>query len=132
MSRNKCKAGRACICKGMSLKERFEYFEPKLWEFQNADINTRKEILNKAHPCLIQLICEIALNILKENIVLPEDQYERLKPYKRMLLNLCQPGRTLKQRKKVLLRALGGFLPKVLPSVLSAVSAFAAHAFTKS
>lgn len=131
MSRNKCKSGTACVCKGLSVKERFDYFEPQLREFQDGGIDQRKEVLNKAHPCMIQLICEMGLNILKENILLSEHQYERLKPYKRMLLRLCHPGKSLKQRKKILIKAIGGFLPKVLPAVLSAVSAYAGQALAK-
>lgn len=122
MCRNKCKAGAACVCKGMSLKERFAYFEPKLREFLDGDGRMRKEVLKAAHPCLIQLVCEIGLNILKENIKLPDSQYKSLKPYERMLVSLCQPGKTLKQRRRLLIRKIGGFLPKVLPAILSAIA----------
>jgi hypothetical protein len=112
----------------MSLKERFVYFEKQLKEFQDADATSRREIISKAHPCLIQLIAEIGLNILKGNIKLRDDQYKTLKPHKRMLLALCKPGKTLKERRAVLKRTIGGFLPKVLPAILSAVAGFAGHA----
>jgi hypothetical protein len=45
-----------------------------------------------------------------------------------MLLALCKPGKTLKERRAVLKRTIGGFLPKVLPAILSAVAGFAGHA----
>jgi hypothetical protein len=112
----------------MTLKERFVYFEKQLKEFQEGDTASRKEIIRKAHPCLVQLIAEIGLNILKGNIKLPDDQYKTLKPYKRMLLSLCKPGKSLKERRAVLKRTVGGFLPKVLPAILSAVAGFSGHA----
>ncbi len=125
MSRNKCKAGRQCICKNFSLVEKFDYFAPQLKELHEASIARRKQVLNDAHPCLIQLICEIGLNILKGNIELPREQYKDLKPYKRLLLSLCQPGKSLPERKKVLLKAVKKLLPKIL---LTAIGSFAGHA----
>jgi hypothetical protein len=112
----------------MSLKQRFAYFEKQLKKFQDGDPATKREIISKAHPCLIQLIAEIGLNILKGNIKLKDDQYKTLKPYKRMLLALCKPGKKLKERRAVLKRTIGGFLPKVLPAILSAVAGFSGHA----
>jgi hypothetical protein len=49
-------------------------------------LTEKRGIISKAHPCLIQLIAEIGLNILKGNIKLTDNQYKTLKPYKRMLL----------------------------------------------
>jgi hypothetical protein len=132
MSRSRCKAGIDCICNGMSLIDRFKYFEKELEDLQHGDLQKRKEIFNMAHPCLIQLICEIGLNILKGNIELPNHQYKNLKPYKRMLINLCQRGKTLKERRKIIFKALGDVLPKILPCVLAAVASFTGHAFAKS
>jgi hypothetical protein len=128
MSLIKCKAGKQCICKGLSVKEKFDYFAPQLLDLQDASITRRQQVLNDAHPCLVQLICEIGLNILKGNIELPGDQYKDLKPYKRLLLSLCQPGKSLAERKKGLLKAARKLLPKILPVVLTAISSFAGHA----
>ena len=132
MSPSRCTAGDSCECKGKSYKELFVHFEPQLKAFQHADLKRRKEILRQASPCLIQFICEIGLNILKDNIKLPERQYETLKPHKRMLLRLCAKGKLLKGRRKILIRAIGGFLPKVLPAILSAISGFSGHALANS
>jgi hypothetical protein len=114
----------------MSLVERFKHFNKELQDLQHGNPQKRKEVLSNAHPCLVQLICEIGLNILKGNIDLPERQYENLKPHKRMLLRLCQPGKTLKERKKIF-KALDNVLPKILHCVLAAISSFAGHAFAK-
>ncbi len=59
MSRNKCKAGAECVCKGMSLTDRFKHFDQDINHLQNGDVRTRKQVLNNSHPCLVQLICEI-------------------------------------------------------------------------
>ncbi len=80
MSPSRCKAGVSCICKGMSLVERFKHFDKELHDLQHGNPQKRKQVLSNAHPCLVQLICEIGLNILKGNIDLPERQYENLKP----------------------------------------------------
>ena len=132
MSPSRCTAGESCECKGKTYKELFLHFKPQLKAFQHADMKERKDILKLASPCLIQFICEIGLNILKGNIKLPERQYDALKPHKQMLLRLCASGKVLKSRKKILIRAVGGFLPKVLPAILSAISGFSGHALANS
>jgi hypothetical protein len=131
MSQIRCRAGKACICKGMTVKERFDYFDVQLRELQEGDNARRRQILDSAHPCMVQLLCEIGLNLLKGNIQLPDRQYKSLKPYKRLLIKLCAPRKTLKERKKILYRALSGLLPKILPFVLTAVSSFGGQALAK-
>jgi hypothetical protein len=116
----------------MSLTDRFKYFDQDINDLQNGDVCTRKQVLKNAHPCLVQLICEIGLNILKGNLELPDHQYVNLKPHKRTLLTLCHPGKSLKEKKKIIFRTLGYILPKILPCVLAAISSFAGHAFAKS
>jgi hypothetical protein len=120
-----CRVG--CVCKGRTVKERFEFFKPQLQAMSDGDAKIREDILKSAHPCLIRLICEVILNILKGDIELKGHQYEELRPYKQMFLKICEDGVTLKRRRNILVRKVGGFLPKILPGLLSAISGFAGH-----
>lgn len=50
----------------------------------------------------IEFISEIALNLLKDNIIIPKLSFQRLKTYKDKLLYLTQKKPSLKQKKEVL------------------------------
>ncbi len=91
----------------------------------------RRQALNNAYPCLVQLICEIGLNILKGNIELPDHQHANLKAHKQTLLTLCHPGKSLKEKRKIIFKTLGDTLLKILPCILAAISSFAGHVFAK-
>ena len=121
MSQSKLGRQTPCVCKGKSIKERFEYFQKDLTAIQTGNKKRQKDILERADPCLVKLLCEVSLNVLKENIQLPQGQYEVLKPHKQLLLKICQRRLTLKQRQKLLLKAIGGFLPKIRPGIISAI-----------
>ena len=124
-SREAC--GPDCSCKGKSVKERFELYSEQLKEINSGNQAAQREVLSKADSCLVRLICEIGLNILKGNIKLSDEQYKELKPHKRLLLSICKPGLDLKKRKSILVKQLAGFLPKVLPFLLPAVSSYLGH-----
>lgn len=121
MSRNKGAAKNSCTCKGKSVEERFQYFEKDLQAFQSGNQKRRREILETADPCFIKLLCEVAVNILKENIQLPESQYEILKPHKQLLLKICSRALSLKRKRKILQKAIGAFLYQILPGIITAV-----------
>jgi hypothetical protein len=130
MSQNKkCLAGKECVCKQAVMK-RFQQYYPLLKDLRNN--KKRKEILKRAPPCFVRLISECGLNILKGNIKLPEAQYKKLKPHKRLLLSLSKPIISMKQKKALLVKKKGGFLPIVLPFLLSAISGFTGQALAKS
>ena len=58
----------------------------------------------------IEAISEVALNLLKGNIMVPSSSFKRLKPHKSKLLYLTCKTPSLK-KKKVVLNQQGGFLP---------------------
>ena len=58
----------------------------------------------------IEALGEIAINLLKWNIIIPNSSFKRLKPHKSKLLYLTSKKPTLKQKKQVL-NQKGGFLP---------------------
>ena len=70
----------------------------------------RRDMITAANREQIESISEIALNLLKGNILIPKSSFERLKPYKDKLLYLTRKKPSLKQKKEVL-NQKGGFLP---------------------
>ena len=67
-------------------------------------------MITAANRGQIESISEIALNLLKSNILIPKSSFKRLKPYKDKLLYLTRKKPSLKQKKEVL-NQKGGFLP---------------------
>lgn len=70
----------------------------------------RKDMIAHANKGQMEAIGEIALNLLKGNIVVPNSSFQRLKPHKSKLLYLTRKTPSLKQKKGVL-NQKGGFLP---------------------
>ena len=58
----------------------------------------------------MEAIGEVALNLLKGNIIVPTSSFKRLKPHKSKLLYLTRKKTSLKKKKEVL-NQKGGFLP---------------------
>ena len=70
----------------------------------------RRDMITTANRGQIESISEIALNLLKGNILVPKSSFEQLKPHKDKLLYLIRKKPSLKQKKQVL-NQKGGFLP---------------------
>ena len=70
----------------------------------------RCDMITTGNRGQIESISEIALNLLKGNIIVPKSSFERLKPHKDKLLYLTRKKPSLKQKKQVL-NQKGGFLP---------------------
>lgn len=70
----------------------------------------RKEMISHASKGQIEAISEVALNLLKGNIMVPNSSFKRLKPHKSKLLYLTRKTPSLKKKKEVL-NQQGGFLP---------------------
>jgi hypothetical protein len=116
--RKKCEAGKDCVCLGKSVKQMFEYFLKELTILESSSDSERIRVLSSASPCLLKLLREIVLNILKGNITLPDSHYQELKTYKKTLLKICNP----KVKNRFALLRLFKW-KKVLPKVLAAVVA---------
>ena len=70
----------------------------------------RKDMIAHANRGQMEAIGEVALNLLKGNIIVPSSSFKRLKPHKSKLLYLTRKKPSLKQKKEVL-NQKGGFLP---------------------
>jgi hypothetical protein len=105
---------------------------PQLKALLKANNKKRTVILKEATPEFTKFLCEIVLNVLKGNIQLAEPHYKKLRRHKHTLLNLCKAKKSLKFRKKLLLKKAGGFLPLILPALISAIAGFAGEAISSS
>ena len=70
----------------------------------------RKDMIAHANKGQMEAISEVALNLLKGNMLVPTPSFKRLKPHKSKLLYLTRKKPSL-QRKKAVLNQKGGFLP---------------------
>ena len=70
----------------------------------------RKDMIAHANKGQMEAIGEIALNLLKGNMLIPTPSFKRLKPHKSKLLYLTRKKPSLKKKKQVL-NQKGGFLP---------------------
>lgn len=129
-SKKKCKWSKNCDC-SKSAKERFSKFQPLLKKMISGKPKTRMRLLKKAPTCLIRFLSECGLNILKGNLDLKEDQYERLRPHKRLLLKVSEPSLSLNERRKILLRKKGGFLPVLIPIAATILGGVVGDAISK-
>lgn len=125
-----CRNVRECVCR-KHVSERLKKYLPILRQLCGADPSSLKEIIGKSSPCLVRLISELGLNILKGTVKLPKRQYKKLKPYKRLLISLSKPGFSADKHRQILLKKKGGFLPAILPYILTALSGFAGQALAK-
>lgn len=88
----------------------------------------RKKLLSCADPCLIQILRECVSNTLKKRVHIPN--FKKLRRHVPTLLSVAKPGASL-QRTKKLLAQRGGFLPFILPAIISFVSGAAGEAVGK-
>lgn len=125
-----CKNVKGCICK-KSAYDRFKHFKPIFDEICASDAANIQKIIANAPSCFVRLISELGLNILKGSIKLPKHQYKKLRPHKRLLIRMSKPGFSPEHHRQILLKKRGGFLPAILPLILSAVSGFAGQTLAK-
>ena len=79
----------------------------------------RKVLLEKASPEVIKLLSKCALNIIKGQIMLTQQQKTALRPHKKKLQRLASKKVSMKNKKKIL--QSGGFIPPFLFPILAAV-----------
>jgi hypothetical protein len=92
----------------------------------------RRNIVNKADPCFIKLLRECVLNFLHKKVDVMKDddndtkknKQKRLRRYIPTLVHLAQP-KTSHRKSQQLLQQKGGFLPIILPAIISLVTGIA-------
>lgn len=95
----------------------------------NATPQQRKAILRSASIDQIKSICEICKNLLSGNIrsVNPK----KLISYKKIIRKLADKKIPISSKRKLITNQTGGFLPLILPAVISLLSGIAGKAISK-
>ena len=91
-------------------QSKFQQHLPFLCACFKSNGKQRKDMIAHANRGQMEAIGEVALNLLKGNIIVPSSSFKRLKPHKSKLLYLTRKKPSLKQKKEVL-NQKGGFLP---------------------
>jgi hypothetical protein len=88
-----------------------------------ADSKERKKLLNGASDETVKCICECALNTLRRNVPLTEDQLRRLRRHKHTLRYLADRRVSLPNKRKKVKQAGGFLIPLLLPIIGSILAA---------
>ena len=83
----------------------------------------RKAILKdlSCKNCYFRALKEIAENAIKGNLILDTKTRKKLYPYKASIKRLCCKTKSKQQKRKLVIQS-GGWLPIILPAVISIVS----------
>lgn len=85
----------------------------------------KKLLLKNASNSEILAICEICLNLLSGNIPV---NVKKLQKYKNSIRKIACRSTHLNSKKRILVNQSGGFLPLILPAVISALAGMAGRA----
>jgi len=77
----------------------------------------RKKLLAGASEETVKCICECALNTLKSNVSLNEDQFRKLRRHKHTLRYLADRRVSLSNKKKKVKQAGGFLIPLLVPII---------------
>lgn len=78
----------------------------------------RNKLIDVANRECIEALCEILLNVIRGELVIPPSLLLKLKRQKSKVRELTKKSTSL-QRKRHLLKQSGGFLPALIPMALS-------------
>lgn len=95
---------------------------------RSKSIADRCDKLSKAPQCLIRYIADTAGAVLRTDIPLEQTKYSKLKKYRNALILLTKKKPSLKLKRKLILDQKGGFLPIIIPAILSGIASFAGKA----
>lgn len=85
---------------------------------KSSSPSQRKAILKTMSPDQLKCLCEICHNVLRG--VLPVN-VNKLRRYKKAMRDLASRSLSNKVKKSILIKQSGGFLPFLIPAVLSTV-----------
>ena len=82
----------------------------------------RQFLLRTASPQQLHALVQVLYNILKEYILIPEENKRNVLPYKDALVNLAETNVPYKTKKRILVQEGDGFIQDLLvPAVTSLV-----------
>ena len=75
-----------------------------------------------ATPQQVHALVQVLYNVLKQHIPFPEQNRQKLLPYKDALISLAEPNNVpYKKKKHILVQEGGGFIQDLLPLVISSL-----------
>lgn len=109
--------------KSVNMKKRnLSKHAPVLQAFRHMSPKQLKAVVKDAKPDFIRCVCEICMNLLKNNIPVSPCEKKKLKKHKRTIRALAKTGESVKKKKKVILqKGSFAFLPLLAPLVASVV-----------
>ena len=78
-------------------------------------------LLRTATPQQVHALVQVLYNVLKQYIPFPEENRQKLLPYKDVLISLAEPNVPYKKKKRILVQEGGGFIQDLLPPVISSL-----------
>lgn len=84
-----------------------------------SSLPQRRAILHTANRSQIRCLCEICLNVLAGNVPI---NIKKLKKHKNAIRKLANKSIKFQTKKRMLINQAGGFLPLILPAILSGLS----------
>lgn len=92
-----------------------------LFTLKDASPKLSKAILQNGPDSLIEVIIEIAENILEGRLQISRQKKDSLEKYKNVLRTLSSPKSSIKKSRKVLIQKGGSVLPMLLATVLGSI-----------
>ena len=77
--------------------------------------------LRTATPQQVHALVQVLYNVRFQHIPFPEENRQKLLPYKDALISLAEPNVSFKKKKYILAQEGGGFIQDLLPPVISSL-----------
>ena len=87
----------------------------------NCPKHQRQFLLRTATPQQIHALIQVLYNALKQYIPMPEENRQKLRPYKDALFNLAKPHVPYRKKKHILVQEGDGFIQELLTPVISSM-----------
>lgn len=84
--------------------------------------NDKQKLLKAFEQCVLRASQEIAINTLRGNVPLTDQQKQTLRRYKNALQSLSSQRTSKRQKKRVILQQGSGIFALLLPIIASAVA----------
>ena len=78
-------------------------------------------LLRTATPQQVHALVQVLYNVLKGYTPFPEENRQKLHPYKDVLISLAEPNVPYKKKNQILVQEGGGFIQDLLPPVISSL-----------
>lgn len=107
-----------------------KYHGPLIALATTREGKNKQALLRALDPKVIQILAQIASNIVNGDIKITESQRKKLTRYKDILRKL-RDNKNIHTRRRILIRQKGGFLPFLIPLAASALGGVLGKVFNQ-